>query len=337
MISDMAEYLISIIIPFFNCEWKLLKICLESIDIQLESDIEVIIIDDGSNIIKTYDECKQFLKGKNNYRVFRNRNNKGVSFARNYGIENSNGRYILFVDADDFVEPKIISRLKSIIEKYNVDTVFFEYSKYDGKNKKKVFRNIRPSDCMTFGQKMAERMIAGSEFNSPCTILYKRSIIINNKVFFDEGLKLGEDFKFNYQYFKEYKYGFYIQESLYNYRYQLGSATNSFSIKKISDSGEGFYIRNDLLKTFFSGDEEKFEAHIKNYYHVVLSHVVNAILEKQSKYIIMNCLELPWVRDLLVSEVRGWKYRILKLIYVKKIYFPLVILAKVKQIKDFFL
>ena len=98
-----------------------------------------------------------------------------------------------------------------------------------------------------------------------------------------------------------------------------------------------FYIRNDLLKTFFSGDEEKFEAHIKNYYHVVLSHVVNAILEKQSKYIIMNCLELPWVRDLLVSEVRGWKYRILKLIYVKKIYFPLVILAKVKQIKDFFL
>lgn len=100
--------LISIIIPVYNCE-KYIEKCINSVINQTYNNIEIIIIDDGS-IDKSPSICDELSVKNNNIKVY-HKNNEGVSKARNYGIEKANGKYILFIDGDDYIDKKMISNL----------------------------------------------------------------------------------------------------------------------------------------------------------------------------------------------------------------------------------
>ena len=100
---------ISVIIPIYNGE-KYLERCMDSILSQSGVEVEVICIDDGSTD-RTADILDKYEKRYFNVTAIRNENNKGVGYSRNKGMELAAGRYIQFVDADDYLLPGSLSRL----------------------------------------------------------------------------------------------------------------------------------------------------------------------------------------------------------------------------------
>ena len=101
--------LISVIIPIYNTEEYLEK-CVISIINQTYKNIEIILINDGSTSMNCINICQNFEKVYNNVRFY-NKNNDGVSETRNFGIEKANGKYLLFIDSDDWIEKDTIEIL----------------------------------------------------------------------------------------------------------------------------------------------------------------------------------------------------------------------------------
>lgn len=107
--------LISIIINVYNCE-KYIEKCVQSVINQTYKNIEIIIVNDGSTD-NTLNLCKKFDDER--IKII-NQENKGLSLSRNVGIENAKGKYLYFVDADDFIENDVIEYLYNLIKEHNV-------------------------------------------------------------------------------------------------------------------------------------------------------------------------------------------------------------------------
>ena len=132
---------ISIIIPVYNVE-QYIKNCLESVINQTYDNWEIILIDDGST-----DNSKAIYENiaiKNDKIKIFKQTNKGVSAARNLGIEKAQGDYIVFLDADDWIEKKFLERMLEVIENEDADIVQCNF--YYANNRSNIERkHIRPS------------------------------------------------------------------------------------------------------------------------------------------------------------------------------------------------
>src|SRR5699024_7704751 len=118
----MGSVKVSIIIPAYNVE-DYIEQCIKSVIQQSYSNIEIIVINDGSTdgtrkIIEKYIENNENL-------VLKNQDNQGQSAARNKGIELSKGEYIMFLDSDDYLSTNTVKNLVSNIEKYEPDLIRF--------------------------------------------------------------------------------------------------------------------------------------------------------------------------------------------------------------------
>jgi hypothetical protein len=208
----------SIIIPVYNVE-KFLESCLKSICELKLGDKEIILINDGSTdnsleilekYIKIYPENIKIISQKN----------QGVSKARNVGIENSIGEYILFIDSDDFIDPKQTEKILNVAYEQEVDILigsFFEY--FSEENIKSMPFIKKDLDRVYDGMKFLkyshkERCFSDVVWNK----VYNRRFLLENKLFFKEKL-LHEDTLFNLKAFcfaKKIKY--FIGTPFYYYR-----------------------------------------------------------------------------------------------------------------------
>jgi len=111
--------LISIIVPSYNVEKYLMR-CLESINNQTFDDYEVILIDDGSTD-STGDICEQYCMNHPKFRVV-HKQNEGLGYARNTGLEYAKGEYICFIDSDDYIEKDMLKNLYECLKANNADT-----------------------------------------------------------------------------------------------------------------------------------------------------------------------------------------------------------------------
>ncbi len=210
--------MVSVIVPVYQAE-KYLKYCVESLEKQTYQNIEIILIDDGSTD-KSGNLCDQYAKNNSKIQVI-HKKNSGVSAARNSGIQASKGKYILFVDSDDYVESDYIFNMVAAKEKYliydniwcNIQTV----SGYKYENCKpnylyeKDYSVYKKNNIMTLHQMWVDA--------SPCNKLYNVQIIKENNILFDENLSLGEDWMFNLKYLDCVQDDniFIINKPLYNY------------------------------------------------------------------------------------------------------------------------
>ncbi|MDF2617290.1 MAG: glycosyl transferase family 2 [Sedimentibacter sp.] len=118
--------LISIVIPVYNVE-KYLSRCLESILSQSLKEIEIIVVNGGSTD-NSLEICRYYEK-KDSRIIIIDKKNEGVSVARNTGIEKASGKYIGFVDPDDWIEKNMYENMYNTIEKYKCCIAFCNYSK----------------------------------------------------------------------------------------------------------------------------------------------------------------------------------------------------------------
>lgn len=126
MINDNP--LVSIIIPVYNSE-KFLKKCLESVYLQTYKNIEVIIIDDGSTD-QSGRMCDEVSEKYKYIKIIHN-SNQGVSMARNCGLDNANGDFIMFLDSDDWLEYDILAKVVEKGIKTNADIIAFGLEQHD--------------------------------------------------------------------------------------------------------------------------------------------------------------------------------------------------------------
>ena len=183
--------LFSIIIPVYNKE-KLIKKCLLSILKQKFSDYEIIIINDCSKD-RSLAICKKYKKKHSLIKIINNKINKGVSFSRNLGIKFSTGKYIILLDADDYLENYSLKRLsKFIARKHYPDVIMGRHNdNSDGnlliKNKKKFVKNNEEKI------KIINKVPYFTGYC--CRFVTKKKFLKDNKIFFTNARQFeDEDF-----------------------------------------------------------------------------------------------------------------------------------------------
>lgn len=188
---------VSIIIPVYNVESYLVQ-CMESVIQQNFIDYEIICVDDAStdssgNILDAYKEQYDVIQ------VIRHTKNRGLSAARNTGLEQATGKYVWFVDSDDMICSNSLVALYNMAENYETDMICFELS-YDEKD--------REVGTLGTSYNKNEKIYAGKELfcicvynktwrESSCIKFIKRSFLIENQIKFCEGL-LHEDVLFSF-------------------------------------------------------------------------------------------------------------------------------------------
>ena len=215
---------ISLIIPVFNIEKYVYK-CLCSVVEQTKMPDEVIIIDDCSQE-KTSIICDEFSKKYSFIKTIHLTQNGGVSKARNVGIEVSNGKYLLFIDGDDILSKYYVEKILDNIEKFKADLLIGNYTTaenyLDQFENCCIKNNINNMKAEEFRTKLALGEKEGYLWNK----LFKRNIIIDNQLKFDERLELFEDLKFVYQYVMNSDTVIEIPDVIYWYRTRIDSAVH---------------------------------------------------------------------------------------------------------------
>lgn len=231
------EKTISIIVPVYNGE-KSLKKCINSICTQTYKKLEIIIIDDGSED-NTFEISDGFARNDKRIKVI-HQLNAGVSVARNNGLSNSTGDYIMFVDADDYLDKDACQNTLDSLISTNSDIVTANKVFHIGD---RIQKNILYSEkLITREQEDKELFILDlmTTYYDPlmnkvpylsCGVtakLFSRGLLENNAIRFQEDCRFGEDVLFNLYAFQEAKRITYIDYDAYHFCINKDSSTHKF-------------------------------------------------------------------------------------------------------------
>lgn len=258
---------VSFIVPIYKVDLNLLNKCLLSIKNQTYKNLEVLIILDGSDL-ETIEFCKNFSKDDSRFNVI-SRENKGVSYSRNEGIEKATGDWITFVDADDWVEINMcqlfLDKTKNTIS--SLDFVMLK-NFVNGKEERET-KNCIDEDCSiddNFKIKLFQSTY-GTKYGyfSCCEAVWKnfynREFLLKNEIKFDPSLKIGEDMLFNYQVWMNSNNAYYINTPVYHYRINDQSVMNSNFDKLLSNYSVLFPVFDEKVRqlpTKYSQNNEVF-------------------------------------------------------------------------------
>lgn len=239
----------SIIIPVYNTEQYLDK-CIKSVLSQTFKDFEIIIVDDGSN-----ERCAKFVDSYQNKDPRINiihQKNEGLGGARNTGIKYAKGEYLFFLDSDDYINDNSLEMAKVYIDEYNLDILAYDLnlvnengdliSKSTNIKYKELFNQLTINEILLFQP-------------TACGKIYKRSLYVNNRIFFPEKLWY-EDLATVYKLYVYTKNVGYLKASLYNYVQQPNSITHSKNLDRMMEiipaveSIISFYKQNNLFNYY---------------------------------------------------------------------------------------
>lgn len=258
---------ISIIIPIYNVENYLAQ-CLDSILNQIFKDFECICVNDGSTD-KSLAILQEYINKDDRIKII-NQENKGLSGARNSALKIVNGKYITFIDSDDFVTIDYLEKLINIAEKEDSDIVYCRHKMYysvdnkyeNGPNKEKLNTLFYEYSKLKQTDKQLECILDIVENSrSACMKLYKTNVIKNNAILFFEDIYAEEDFSFNILVNLYSKKISLLDEEIYYYRKQVKSITTNKenfrvnAIKSFAFLTREIYKRNllynnEILKNF---------------------------------------------------------------------------------------
>lgn len=245
---------ISVIVPVYNVE-KWLNMCIDSILAQSYKNLEVILVNDGSTD-KSKDICDSYSKKDNRVRVL-NIKNSGQSVARNIGLKEAKGDYILFIDSDDYISDKaIIEKFINILDSNNYDFIYTSYCRFEDGNEEKITEilpiNLTNDEIKNKEGKdiLVDLLNKNSFHHAPYLKVCRKEFILNNKLFFREGY-YHEDAEWTFKVFYYAKKIFIYDKPWYMRRMRenstITSRNESAICKKLCDR---LIIADDLIKFF---------------------------------------------------------------------------------------
>lgn len=264
--------LVSIIIPVYNVE-KYLEKCIISCLNQTYNNIEVIAIDDGST-----DNSKNILDNlaqKYSNLVVIHKENSGVSATRNIGIKKSNGKYIVFVDADDYLANTAISYMMEVVSKTSSEFAILKncFTSTDQLQLKNTISKISNED--------ATALLISLTMEIGCwNKIYKKSMLINNNIWFNEKLFYGEGLEFILKVAQLANgIGLGTKRVYYYRKNNLYSATSSFNYQKFIN-GEQALLK---IKDEFIINSQKVNELWEFHYAMFAENVIHAFLNNRNK------------------------------------------------------
>lgn len=273
--------LVSIIIPIYNAENNIVK-CLESIMVQAYSNIEILCINDGSK-----DRTKKILEEyqkKDERIVIINKKNSGVSDTRNLGIKHAKGDYIMFIDADDYIEKNYIEKMVSTVKKYKCDLVISGHTevKNDEKKEKTIYAEKEEIFEITYPKEI-NNAFKTFEFNPCWKQLISKELIQSNKIAFNKKIKYGEDMLFSLECYAKSNKTMYIK----NFGYYYVINDTSVMRKKDIESIKKYYKDNKLTTDIIVEKLASTPENIQNLYFktlVVFNNICTRVVKSQDTY-----------------------------------------------------
>ncbi len=235
----MENTFFSIIVPVYNTPAAYLEACIESLERQTFSDIEILLIDDGSEQ-QTADILDRHAERDNRIKPIHQKNH-GVSFARNQGIRIAQGNWILFVDADDWLEEDACEKLHHHLIDKQCDILLFDADRVFTDERRPIQHGLDPNERYDFSipqtkERFFRYAMAGTFGLYYCwDKVYCRSFLTQNELFFPEDLRKSEDRCFILSCFERLDTLVYVQELLYHYRMLNSSVCHKYSSTADSD------------------------------------------------------------------------------------------------------
>nr|WP_261010781.1 glycosyltransferase family 2 protein [Streptococcus mitis] len=226
--------LISIVVPIYNVE-NYLRMCLDSIENQTYSNIEVLLINDGSPD-SSGEICQEYVARDSRFHYFE-KENGGLSDARNYGIERSNGKYLTFVDSDDWLNLTYVEDLYQAAIRNDADTVVSHYTIYNESDRNyyvHIWDDYYEKTCT--GEELVLELpsleLNGYVYITSWGILFKKELF--NNIRFPKG-KVIEDSRTNYKLFFRSNKVAYIHKEIYYHREGIESIGSGVNEKLLTD------------------------------------------------------------------------------------------------------
>lgn len=278
--------LISVIVPVYNVEAYLCR-CLDSICGQTYKSLEIILVDDGSKD-RSGEICDRYMEKDSRIRVI-HKPNGGVSSARNQALKIATGKYIGFVDADDYVTDVMFETLHQSITQYNADIAICGF--YKGRTPDAMQRSTSEDTVTLFDpeQSIREMLKKNSYLGYPFNRLFSRSVLVPENeapVYFDESIHYAEDMLFNCSCMLKSKKIVYNTTPLYYYVVREGSACQSELTEKRLTMLRAIQVMQEMVSEKYPDLSKNFA----DYYVSVIAHFIgqasemsNAVLSK--KYI----------------------------------------------------
>ena len=338
--------LVSIVVPVYNSS-KYLARCLDSILMQTFRDYEVIVVDDGStdssaSICDAYAEKYKMIK-------VIHQNNAGVSAARNKGIDESRGKYLMFVDSDDYIDTNMLDVAVSKIEEYDADLfISGDIEEYvsNGKITNSVKRTIT-SSCLYSLKNFFDDFDKAYPIvclGNPWGKLYKMENIKKNGIQFDESMSIDEDTNFVLSYMYYVQKIYFSEELLYHY-YKDNRET--LSVKFHADRYEILeYVYGKMMNLMYREkcSAESFSRFENMYFLYMVGSIIkyyinfNKCSEKARINQIKKVVSNQVVHSIKMRNIRGLKGKLIflmikiKMIYILNLLFGFVYKKRVSNV-----
>ncbi len=307
----MCKPLLSIVVPVYNVE-QYLDTTVNSLRSQSLEDIEIILVDDESP-----DNCPQMcdkyamLDGR--IKVI-HKKNQGLGYARNSGLGIATGKYVTFIDSDDYIDLNAYEHLCSLAEENELDVVRFACNRFEKEN---VFSHTKyDSALQVFSTKIELNKLALSIFSnvkskyhiggSSCMAIYNRDILKeNNLLFLNEREYISEDFIFNFEVYQHVNRLGYVPNTYYHYRVNYNSITQTLRLDKIQKVE--YYSKYVTQLMYRYGYSVEDSLYAKDYYIGMCRGVSKSVFAssslsmKEKKEWFLNQMSTPYFME--VSKV----------------------------------
>ena len=271
---------VSVIIAAYNIE-EYIERCIESVINQSEIEIEIIIVNDGStdntlNIIKKMSDLDERI-------IIINQKNQGLVETRKRGLKNANGKFILFLDGDDWLENNCVEELyKTAIDK-NADVVLYNaYKAYE--DKKETFNTFNKNLIDDIKKNPIKNLLLDNISPTIWSKFIKRSFIEENNIKFPENISYAEDLATVSNIFINNPKIVFNENRLYNYYHRDNSISNKVSSKVLEVDNAIQFIEDKLVESN-SYDENKEEFEFTVFRHMLISKIlrINQLYPERKK------------------------------------------------------
>lgn len=317
MNSKNRQIILSIIVPIYNVE-KYLKRCVDSLlnqDLSCK-DYEIIMVNDGSTD-SSYDIAKNIAQKQDNI-VLLTQENKGLSGARNAGLKRAAGKYVLFVDSDDWIEADFLSKIIKIAEANMLDICFFRYlNEYDNNKRELVSFHPFKKGIVYSGEWL---ILHGLKVSSVWQNLYSLEFLKKTGIIFLEGL-VHEDIDFNFRLYPLAQRVMFTDLLGYHYCLYGESITRTSNSAKIIKMIEGDFTCVYNITNYMK--QHNYPVSILNrfikYGNSILVSNMLRLINKKELTIIEKCKLLNKLKEYNLYPIRGrtlsWKTSFLMLIF----------------------
>ena len=287
----MSSPEISVLIPVYGVE-KYIGKCLTSLFENSMADIcEFILVNDCTKDNSIAIAEKLISEKKVNAKIVNHTTNSGIAKTRNTCLENANGKYIVFVDSDDWVEKDFLEKLYTLAERENSDLAICGWYENRNGNESTFFQNVSETHRENF-EKFLKSLLVANLWNK----LIKRTIITESEITFEDGINNWEDEVFCTKVFSAANKISYINLPLYHYRVRMDSYIRCLITEKTKDDFLGA-VKN--MEDFLSDEKFKDYRHLINYkkIHAKQKILMDGTRSMQKRYISLWPECAPYIKE----------------------------------------